>query len=66
MKSERFTLNVDDLKSLLWTALIFGVAAVVTYVLDNIKVLNLGGNEELVVFILGLLGKFLQKVLSGR
>lgn len=66
-ESVRGKLNLEDLKSLLWTTLIFGLATVVTYLSSHLGVLHLSPDyEALAVFLLGLLGKLLQKLVAGK
>lgn len=68
--SPKFSVNFEDIKSLFFTALIFGVAAVLTFLGENIADLKLNdwipGAEGFVVMLLGMIGKVLQKYYNGR
>lgn len=60
-------LNKDEYKSLGITALLTGVGAISAYLLTNIDALNLSSNQSLAVsFLLGLLGKTIQKLIQGE
>lgn len=65
MQSGKWTLNMEDLKSLLMTALAFGAAALITYLMENLTQLHLGDFEPIVMLVLGMVLKFVQKLIKN-
>lgn len=67
--SARGAINFEDLKSLIFTGLLFGAAACITFLVEHLASLKLDdywpGLEAFVIMILGMLGKVIQKVLNG-
>lgn len=56
---------MEDLKSLLMTALAFGAAALITYLMENLTQLHLGDFEPIVMLVLGMVLKFVQKLIKN-
>lgn len=66
MQSKKYTLNKGDLKSLFIGFLIMLAGATLTFIAENVNLIDFGNYTPFVVVIVGLLVNLGRKYISGK